>query len=584
MKKFFFFAALLCAQIGWAETSVVPSTTLTTYYETINGKSGEDIRSALNSKIRPHTTISYDNLRYIYQYSDTYDAKGTVIEDIYSYCDPAYTTDFCENNSTCGYNREHSVPKSWFNEATPLYSDAFHLYPTNCYVNSNRGNYAYGECADGEKCTTNGVQAKGRRGLSTFVSEDGTNYSSVGTVFEPDDEYKGDLARTYFYMVTCYMTQKFNYADGGVKMFEYTNGTAYFTQYSIDLLMKWHRQDPVSKKELIRNEVIYGNATYNKSDYKQGNRNPFIDYPQLAEYLWGNKQGQSVDLATLVSAYSGDTIPPTPPTPTVKYGVTWSINGEEAQVDSIKENNKVTSLPDEPTSCSTESTEFMGWTTAPISGSQDDAPAVLYKAAKDIPAITADITLYAVFAKQTTSANAAPATYTYDASHSEGWTNTGVWTNNSYWLLDAGKSLISPEIDLSGLSSIEVRMRTYGGTSYNQLVVEAGSTAITTILATSGKTMTDYTWTNTASLSGTSVLTFTCGNAEANKGIGFESVTINATGAGVAYSRYITLCQTTTEVAETQAENVSARKILVGGQIYLQIGDNLYNITGQRMK
>ena len=581
MKKFFSFVALvLCAHISWAETSVVPSTTLTTYYETINGKSGEDIRSALNSKIRPHTTISYDNLRYIYQYSDTYDANGTVIEDIYSYCDPEYTTKFCDG--TCGYNREHSVPKSWFNEATPLYSDAFHLYPTNCYVNSDRNNYAYGECADGEKCTTNGVQAKGRKGTCTFVADNGTVYNNIGTVYEPDDEYKGDLARTYFYMVTCYMTQKFNYADGGVKMFEYTDGTAYFTQYSIDLLMKWHRQDPVSKKELIRNEVIYGNTTYNKSDYKQGNRNPFIDYPQLAEYLWGNKQGQSVDLATLVSAYSGDTVPPIPPTPTIKHGVNWMVNGEELQVDSIKENNKVTALPDEPTSCSTESNVFVGWTTAPISGTSDDAPAVLYKTANQMPAVTADVTYYAVFAKQTTNANAAPATYTYDASHTTGWTNTGVWTNNSYWLLDAGKSLVSPEVNLAGLESITVKIRTYGGKDNNTLTIKAGDEIVATIVTTTGSTMTEYTWTNSGSLSGKSQLTFST-NYGSGKGIGIERAIINATGARVVYDRYITSCQTESEV-RLEAVSSPARKILVGGQIYLQIGDNLYNLTGQRIK
>nr|MCR5050109.1 hypothetical protein [Paludibacteraceae bacterium] len=264
--------------------------------------------------------------------------------------------------------------------------------------------------------------------------------------------------------------------------------------------------------------------------------------------------------------------------------VTWSINGEETQVDSIKENNKVTSLPDEPTSCSTESNVFMGWTTAPISGSQDDAPAVLYKAANQMPAVTADITLYAVFAHAQTTQTAAPATYTYDSNNQDGWSNTGTWTNGTYWLLDDGKSLVSPEIDLAGLSSIAVTMRTYGGPSYNQLAIKAGTTDITTIVASSGKTMTDYSWTNSGSLTGKSPLTFTCGNAVTDKGIGFESVTINATGAGVAYSRYITSCQTTTEVAETQAENVSARKILVGGQIYLQIGDNLYNLTGQKMK
>ncbi len=582
MKKFFFFAALICAHISWAETSVVPSTTLTTYYETINGKSGEDIRSALNSKIRPHTTISYDNLRYIYQYSDTYDAKGTVIEDIYSYCDPAYTTDFCDG--TCGYNREHSVPKSWFNEATPLYSDAFHLYPTNCYVNSNRGNYAYGECADGEKCTTNGVQAKGRRGLSTFVSEDGTNYSSVGTVFEPDDEYKGDLARTYFYMVTCYMTQKFNYADGGVKMFEYTNGTAYFTQYSIDLLMKWHRQDPVSKKELIRNEVIYGNSTYNKSDYKQGNRNPFIDYPQLAEYLWGNKQGQSVDLATLVSAYSGDTVPPIPPTPTIKHGVTWSINGEEAQVDSIKENNKVTTLPDEPTSCSTESNVFVGWTTAPISGTSDDAPAVLYKTANQMPAVTADVTYYAVFAKQTTTQSSqVESTETIDLStgFADKQEVTSVSGSKVTLTFDGGTNNNKPKYYTNGNA-----VRLYGSNSMTVtannitgIVLTYGSNDGSNPISTNVGTFSTDTWTGSAN-----AVIFTVGGASGNRRIASVAVTTNGAGSTTAYSRYITSCQTTTEVAETQAENVSARKILVGGQIYLQIGDNLYNITGQRMK
>lgn len=307
MKKhiYTFLALVLVAQMTWAD--IESSVQLTTYYATIDGKSTENndaLRQALNSIIAPHTTVSYDELRYIYKYSDTYGAKGETIEDIYSYCDPAYTTNFCSGN--CGYNREHSVPKSWFKEAKPQYSDVFHLYPTNCYVNSYRGNEAYGECANGTKCTTNNVQAKGRKGLSTFVAEDGTDYSSVGTVYEPDDEYKGDLARTYFYMVTCYISTNFGQADGGVKMFTYSNKTAQFTQYSIDLLLKWHRQDPVSEKELIRNEVIYGNPIYNKGEYKQGNRNPFIDYPELAEYVWGKKKDAQVVLSELKSPYAGE--------------------------------------------------------------------------------------------------------------------------------------------------------------------------------------------------------------------------------------------------------------------------------------
>ena len=568
MKKFFFFAALLCAQIGWANVVTGEAAIPDKYYDGVDGKSSPDaILDALFNKIKDHTSKNYKNLEDYYEQTDF---RGDSVWDMYSTCYFTMAKANVSQKAVCdGWNKEHSIPQSWFSEATPMKSDLFHVYPTDARVNNLRNNHPYGEVNGGRGTgisNNTDNHALGKVGSNTFPG-------FSGTVYEPDDEYKGDFARTYFYMVARYRDKTFTSSGGDVV---FTANKTNLTEYARNLFLKWHRQDPVSQKEIDRNQAVYG---------IQHNRNPFIDYPELAEYVWGNKAGQQVDLASMTpTCEGGDTIPPTPPTPTVKYGVTWSVNGEELQVDSIKENNKVTALPDEPTSCSTQSTEFMGWTTAPISGSQDDAPAVLYKAAKDIPAITADITLYAVFAQADKNQTATPATYTYDASHSEGWTNTAVWTNNSYWLLDAGKSLVSPEIDLSGLSSIEGRMRTYGGTSYNQLVVEAGSTAITTILATSGKTMTDYTWTNTASLSGTSALTFTCGNAEANKGIGFESVTINATGAGVAYSRYITSCQTTTEVAETQAENVSARKILVGGQIYLQIGDNLYNLTGQRVK
>ena len=293
---------LVAVQFLWAD--IDSSTPLTEYYASVNEKSGEDIRTALNAKIQKHTTVSYDNLRYLFQWTDTYDGEGKVIDDIYSYCDPAYTTSFC--SGTCGFNREHSVPKSWFGEGTPMYSDAFHLYPTNCYVNSFRSNDPYGECANGTKCTTNNVKAKGKSGSSTFVAENGNRYTSIGTVYELDDEYKGDLARTYFYMVTCYLSTNFTQAAGGKIMFTYTNKTANLTQYSIDLLLKWHRQDPVSERELRRNEVIYGNPLYNKCSYKQGNRNPFIDYPELAEYIWGSKKGESVNVSALDSPYANE--------------------------------------------------------------------------------------------------------------------------------------------------------------------------------------------------------------------------------------------------------------------------------------
>jgi len=291
------FALLLCASVSWAD--VDSSTDLKTYYASIDGKTGEAVRSALSEKIRPHTTVTYDQLKYLFKWTDTYNSAGVTIDDIYSECDPAYTESWCAGS--CGYNREHSVPKSWFNSKTPLYSDAFHLYPTNCYVNSYRGNDPYGECANGTKCTTGGIQAKGRKGTSTFPG-----YTGSFDVYELDAEFKGDLARTYFYMVTCYMAENFTQASEGRVMFSYANGTAQLTDYSVALLLKWHRQDPVSERELRRNEVIYGNPQYNKSAYKQGNRNPFIDYPELVEYIWGNKKGQTVTIAVLDSPYANE--------------------------------------------------------------------------------------------------------------------------------------------------------------------------------------------------------------------------------------------------------------------------------------
>ncbi len=200
-----------------------------------------------------------------------------------------------------------------------------------------------------------------------------------------------------------------------------------------------------------------------------------------------------------------------------------------------------------------------------------------------MPNVVCDVTYHAVFAHKGTSGSAAPATYTYDADHKDGWTNTGTWTNNSYWLLDKGKALTSPQVDLSGLASIQVRMRTFGGTNYNQFSIAAGNNVIVTIEASKGSTMSDYEWTNTKSLTGASALTFTCSNAAASTGIGFQSVTINATGASTVYENFITDCQGTTDVVNTHAE-ATASKVLIGGQIYIFVGDALYTITGQKVQ
>lgn len=568
--------ALLCvAQITFAE--VLPSVTLTEYYAAVNNKSGDAIRTALYNKISPHTTVSYDNLKYLFRWTDSYDNAGVTIDDIYSFCDPAYTEAWC--SGTCGYNREHSVPKSWFNEASVLYSDAFHLYPTNCYVNSYRGNEPFGECANGTKCTTNGVNARGRKGTSTF-SDGGTSYASVGTVYEPDDEFKGDLARTYFYMVTCYMNNRFNYADGGIKMFTWQNNTADLSAYSVALLLKWHRQDPVSERELARNEVIYGNAELNKCSYNQGNRNPFIDYPELAEYIWGNKKGQPVVLAALVSAYDGET-PPTPPTPTVKHGVNWSVNGEIILTDSIMENGIIVNLPDEPSSCSTESSEFMGWTNAAISGTTDDAPAVLYTTVDAFPAVTEDVTYYAVFAHMEEIEGGEPQianeTIVFkDKNFPNGTTVTSVeqgyatitFTNAKYY--ESGES-----VRVYGGGTMTV-----SGPNVSRIELAFGNSDGSNVITTNVGNYTEPIWTGLAD-----AVTFSVATGSGHRKIASVFVQFNgASGTSVEYSRYITTCQETSELIPTPVTQRAAKKVLIGGHIYIQTEEGLFTITGQRVK
>ncbi len=243
------------------------------YYSTCEGFGGQTLITKLSGVIASHTTVSYDGLWEVYNTSDI-DSDGK-IWDMYSTKRWVVGKEHCGNYSLVGdcINREHSFPKSWFNNKSPMNSDAFHVYPTDGKVNGQRSNYPYGECSGGSSLPANGsVKPLGRLGASTFPG-----YS--GTVFEPADEYKGDFARSYFYMATCYNSQVKSWSC------DMLDGNSYpaFKQWAVELLLKWHRQDPVSQKEIDRNEAVYKH---------QRNRNPYIDHPELAEYVWGDKKAE----------------------------------------------------------------------------------------------------------------------------------------------------------------------------------------------------------------------------------------------------------------------------------------------------
>lgn len=227
-----------------------------TYYNSItNDLVGDDLITALSKVIYTSNGVSYDGLWNAYKTTDI--KPGTnYIWDMYS--NENYVVGGSKQGATYtkegdSYNREHSIPQSWFDKKSPMKSDLFHVYPTDGYVNNRRSNYPFGEVSSSSYTSKNGSK------LGECIN------SSIGTVFEPIDEYKGDFARTYFYMLTRYKSQIGSWGGGVFK-----GSFPYLNTYFLDTYIKWAIEDPVSEKEIARNEAVYK---------IQKNRNPFIDHP-----------------------------------------------------------------------------------------------------------------------------------------------------------------------------------------------------------------------------------------------------------------------------------------------------------------
>ena len=263
MKKILlFFVALSLSLATFAQPA--------NYYDSANGLTGNQLKIALHNIIKGHTSISYSQIWNAYWSTDN---KGNgVVWDMYSDRPdgtPAYT--FYLGQDQCGsggyngegdcYNREHSWCQSWFNEQTVPKSDLHHIFPTDGWVNNKRSNYPFGEVRNAEWTSTNGSK------LGTCKT---SGYS--GKVFEPIDEYKGDFARAIMYMSVRYYGE-----DSGWKTSDMTNKSE-IKSWAIDMLLRWNELDPVSQKEIDRNNAIY-------NDY-QHNRNPFVDHPEYARMIW----------------------------------------------------------------------------------------------------------------------------------------------------------------------------------------------------------------------------------------------------------------------------------------------------------
>ena len=263
-----------------------------TYYSNADGLKGKELKTSLATIIVNPTNVGYGGLYEAYKKTDT--RPDGYVRDWYS-----NTTNYTHGVDNKGnyqkegdmYNREHVVPQSWFGSGD-IKSDVVHVLPTDGYVNNRRGNNPFGE--------VNNVTYQSSNGYSKLGSCKTPGYS--GTVFEPNDEIKGDIARIFFYMITRY---EGSCASWGHDVF--TSEYPGLTTWTLDMMMRWSKQDPVDEVELQRNSAVFE---------VQGNRNPFVDYPGLEEYTWGewmevpfsyaNYESEPTDISSLPASPKGE--------------------------------------------------------------------------------------------------------------------------------------------------------------------------------------------------------------------------------------------------------------------------------------
>ena len=315
------------------------------YYQAADGKKGEALKTAMFNIIKISSAgWSYDGLKEAYKTTDK--RSDGYLRDWYSNSTSYTPGSNCAGSYKVegdGYNREHLVPQSWFSKNPPMVSDIFHVVPSDAKINGERGDKPLGEVGTSYSQSKNGYSKWGQVKSGLVYDKDNKPVNSL-PVFEPNDEVKGDIARAYFYMVTCYENKisTWNSAANASYVFD---GNTYpgLTNWCLTMMMRWSALDPVDDIEIARNNVIA----------KKQNRNPFIDYPGLEEYIWGDKktvafsynnyEGPSTGkqpvtmsfsptsvTATLGESFTAPTLSMSPPGLTVSYS---SSNTSVATVD-----------------------------------------------------------------------------------------------------------------------------------------------------------------------------------------------------------------------------------------------------------
>jgi Endonuclease I/Secretion system C-terminal sorting domain len=307
------------------------------YYNSATG-SGFELKTQLHTIIKNYNPRSYNALWNLYStaaYRDNYYENDASLLDIYSEkIGELENYNYTSTEQQCGftttsseglcYNREHLIPESFFEpyfitlgidtsiNSLNYYTknDANFIYPTDIRVNAWRGNLPFGRvnatvlnsCAGGDAspylpsnlpCQTTNTSKVG------FNNNSGYSAGYSGNVFEPINEFKGDVARSVLYFAVRYENiLELMYTScsntTAKAMFNSTAGQS-FNPTFLNILKTWHLQDPVSDREIAINNKVY---------LHQNNRNPFIDNPTFVSLIWGNPLvNDQFELASFVSIY-----------------------------------------------------------------------------------------------------------------------------------------------------------------------------------------------------------------------------------------------------------------------------------------
>lgn len=249
------------------------------YYDALKGKNGAELKTAVHNIIKNAKVLDYGS------------GSGSTWWGFYSTDnDNGYVIDRYSNNrktfgkqgsAVSGMNIEHSFPKSWWGGSkNQAYQDLYNLMPSNSEANSSKSNYGMG------------VVTKTSYENGCIKVGDGDQGFKV---WQPSTEWQGDFSRGYMYMATAY--QNLTWTGEGLKSLEKGDYPT-LKPWAYKLYIKWCKADPVSQTEIDRNEAVYN---------IQGNRNPFVDFPNLMEYIWGDSIDYAFDPATTLKSvkYNG---------------------------------------------------------------------------------------------------------------------------------------------------------------------------------------------------------------------------------------------------------------------------------------